>query len=191
MFCKLLQDGIIFSIENFLVMMDLEEKGSKKEKIKSVSKIVAVSLIGVSAILGIIAYSLMFYLSGIVLNVMHLNIYVLFFSVPYAPFMIIFMLIIANLISIPGFIALGVYAYFQYLRLENYIYLRSEKSYQPKLKYRLYYIALVELGVYTAWCFFGIFLYNVLLSGLFFVDLFLIMVMIIVPGIYYALEHLK
>jgi len=171
-------------------MNELEEMGNKKEKTKQVSKFVAFSLIGISAGLGISVHIVLFNLINFVYDPVFLSYWDFMIKIYVTPPLIIFIIVTTNSISVPGFIALGVYTYFQYLRLENYIFLRSEKRYQPKLKHRVYYIALIQMGVYTAWCFFSAFLFNFLYTAFLLFDIYLLAVMACLPGIYCVLKRL-
>ena len=172
-------------------MYDLEEKGSRRYKIKYVSKLVAIILISTSAILGVI-FRIYLYIT-INFAMYHgvtffWELYLIYYGVP---IFVIIIIIIANTISLPGFIALGIYSYFLYLRLEYYLYLRSETKFDPKLRFRTFYIALIEVFVFFLWCLFSGFLFNVLIMGPLIIALGVLTVMLIVPGMYYVLERLK
>ena len=172
-------------------MIEPEEKGTNKEKLKYVSKLVTVSLIISSLILGIVYRSYANFWLNFDHNNPNIDVWSYYFHFSYAGYIIIIICILAYLISVPGFIAFGVYSYFLYEQLEYSLYLRSETSYQPKLKYRLLYIALVELGVFIGWCFFsGIFL-SLTPNNLYFSNIFHFIVLCAIPEIYLVLKRRK
>lgn len=172
-------------------MNDIEEKGYRKNKIKYVSKLVAISLISISTILGIILHIYLFY-TAIYFHYYGVSyiwdVYFLFYG---APILIITFIIFANCISLPGFIALGIYSYFLYLRFEYYLFLRSETKFEPKLRFRAFHIALLEVVIFCAWCLFSSFLFNYLILGLLIITFGVLIMMTIVAGMYYLLESLK
>ncbi|NHI92964.1 MAG: hypothetical protein EAX96_10720 [Candidatus Lokiarchaeota archaeon] len=162
------------------------------EKIKLASKIIAITLISLSFILRIISIIISYGIYEYFPELMAQFYFIYgdqFYLFLYSNFIFLFIIIIiSQCISVPGFVALGIYAYFLFLRLENYLFIRST-SYQRKLKHRTYFLILLEYGIFTAWSIFGLFIVMIYLIWLTVINIINLVLITVITVIYLLLQR--